>query len=144
MASACCQDCWAASALACGFLGVPELGKDVGFGAPVSDLAEDCLCLLVVGDGIAGASVAMVCLGEFLEGVGVLPSVAGLFEGGYCLLAQADGGLGCSEAFVDGAEPGQGHALGPEIGGLAGGCQRLLDAVNSFAELSEVKVGDSL
>ena len=76
--------------LACGFLGVPELGQDVGFGAPVSDLPEDCLCLLVIADRVAGASMAMVRLGEFLEGVGVLPSITGLFEGSYCLLAQAE------------------------------------------------------
>jgi hypothetical protein len=93
--------------LACGFLGVSELEEDVGFGAPVADLAEDRLCVLVVADGFARAPVAVVRLGEMLKGVGVLPSVAALFESGYGLLTQAKGGLEGSEAFVDSAEPGQ-------------------------------------
>jgi hypothetical protein len=78
--------------LAGGFLGVHELEEDVGFGAPVSDLAEDCSCLPVVVDGIADASVVMAGFGKLLESEGVLPSVASLLEGGYRLLAQADGG----------------------------------------------------
>lgn len=109
--------------LAFGSVGVPKLEEDVGFGAPVSDLAKDCLCLLVVVNGIDGASVVMAGFGEFLEGVWVLPSVASLLEGGYCRLAQADGGLEGSEALVDGTEPrlpvrNQRHrrgALRPEI-----------------------------
>ena len=44
------------------FLGVSEVEEDVGFGASVSDLANDFLCTLVIVDGIGGASVVMTGL----------------------------------------------------------------------------------
>src|SRR5271165_5612750 len=130
--------------LTCVFLSVPKLEEDIGFGAPVSDLPEDCLCLLVEVNGRGGASMVMAGFGEFLQGVGVLPSVAGLLEGGCCLLAQADGDLEGSEVFVDGAEPSQGHAFSPDIGGMAGGFQCLLQVILRFAEAFKEKVAESL
>jgi hypothetical protein len=45
-----------------GFAGVSELEEDVGFGAPVSDLAEDYLGLLVGVDGLDGVFVAIIAV----------------------------------------------------------------------------------